>query len=86
MNEKFINANCAQMAAVTMWMYLTSLKLQCNLKYEGWQNDFVVVVYLKEGESIKIQKGFCYTTKKIKKFEADNLTEAFTCVWFSFEY
>ena len=86
MKEKFINANCAQMAAVTMWVYLTSLKLHCNLKFEGGQHDFVVVVYLKEGETIKIPKGYYYTTKKIKKFEADNLTEAFTCVYFTFEY
>ena len=86
MKVKLFNFNCAQMAAVTLWMYLTSLKLHCNLKFEEWQHHFVVVVYLLEGETIKIPKGFCYTTKKIKKFEADNLTDAFTCVWFTFEY
>ncbi len=86
MNEKFINFNCAQMAAVVMWCFLSSLKHHCNIGYHGKNCDIQVEVFLDEGEDIKIPQGYIYTSKEIEHFEGTDKHPAFKCITFKFEY
>lgn len=86
MNEKFINFNCAQMAAVSMWMLFSSLKLHCNLRYYGGRCNIELEVFLHEGDNPEIPQGYYYTSKKIQDFEAEEKHPAFTSITFSFDY
>lgn len=86
MKQKFINLNCAQMAAVAMWMLFTSQGLQS--KVHNYKNvpSFDVVVFLDEGEEIVIPKGYNYTTKTVTHYKQDVTTPPFTSIRFTFEY
>ena len=86
MNEKFVNFNCAQMAAVAMWMLFSSLKLHCNIMYNGDNCDISVDVFLDEGDDIDIPQGYYYTSKDIKNFDATSKHPAFTSITFNFMY
>ena len=86
MNEKFINFNCAQMAAVAMWTYLSSFKHRCTIVYCGKTCDIQVEVYLDEGEDIEIPKGYIYTLKVIDNFVGSDIAPGFKVITFNFEY
>ena len=86
MNEKFINFNCAQMAAVAMWIYLSSFKHHCNIGYCGKTCDIQVEVYLDEGKDIEIPKGYIYTSKEIDQFVGSDKIPGFKIITFNFEY
>lgn len=86
MNEKFLNFNCAQMAAVVMWSYLSSFKRHCNIVYFGRICDFQVEVYLNEDEDIVIPQGYIYTSKKIEHFEGTDKVPDFKLITYTFEY
>lgn len=86
MNEKFINFNCAQMAAVAMWIYLSSFKHHCNIGYCGKTCDIEVEVYLDENEDIKIPQGYMYTSKAIEHFKGTDINLEFKLITFTFEY
>lgn len=86
MNEKFINVNCAQMAAVSMWILMTSQGRQCKLVYYQNAGAFEVVVFLDAGAEVKIPKGYCYTSKSLHHFDASETTPAFSTIAFTFEY
>lgn len=86
MNEKFINVNCAQMAAVSMWILMSSQGRQCKLVYYQNARAIEVVVFLDAGEEVKIPKGYCYTSKSLHNFDASETTPAFYTIAFSFDY
>lgn len=86
MNEKFFNFDCARMAAVAMWFYLSSFKHHCNIGYRGDICDIQVEVYLNEDEDIKIPQGCNYTSKEIEHFEGTDKVPNFKIITFTFEY
>lgn len=86
MNEKFINFDCARMAAVAVWIYLSSFKHHCNIGYRGDICDIEVEVYLNENEDIKIPQGYNYTSKAIEHFEGTDKVPNFKIITFTFEY
>lgn len=86
MNEKFINANCAMMAAVSMWMMFTSLNLQCKMQNVKGASSIDVTVFLDGGEKVKIPKGYCYSSIQITHYKEDVTTPAFDTIRFTFEY
>jgi len=86
MNEKFINFDCARMAAVAVWIYLSSFKHHCNIRYRGKNCDIQVEVYLDESEDIKIPQGYMYTSKAIEHCEGTEIVPEFKIITFTFEY
>lgn len=86
MNEKFINFECARMAAVAMWILISSLKHHCNIVYRGSICDFYIEVYINEEIELEIPQGYYYTSKEIKHFDANDAHPAFKCITFTFEY
>lgn len=86
MNEKFINANCAMMAAVSMWTMFVSLNLQCKMQNFKSASFIDVTVFLDAGEKVKIPKGYCYSSKQITHFKKEVTTPAFYTIRFTFEY
>lgn len=86
MNEIFLNFNCAQMAAVAMWMLMTSQKLQCKLVYYKNLSAIEVVVFLDAGTEVEIPKGYCYTSRSVHHFEETKTTPAIYTIAFTFEY
>lgn len=86
MNEKFINCNCAQMAAVAMWLWLSALKLHCNLKYGGGDSYIIVDVFLDEKKDIDLPPRYLYTSKVVRDFKATKKSSAFRGIEFTFEY
>lgn len=86
MNEKFIDANCAQMAAVSMWMMFVSLNLQCKMQNFKDASSIDVTVFIDAGAKVKIPKGYCYSSKQITHFKKEVTTPAFDTIRFTFEY
>ena len=86
MKEKFVNFNCAQMAAIAMWLYLTSFKHHCNIVYRGKTCDIHVELYLNEDKDINIPNGYYYTSKEIEHFEGTEKVPNFKIITFTFEY
>ena len=86
MNEKFLNFNCAQMAAVVMWSYLSSFKHHCNIGYRGKNCNIHVEVYLNAEDDIIIPQGYIYTSKEIEHFEGTDKVPDFKIVTYTFEY
>lgn len=86
MKEKFINLNCAQMAAVTMWMLFTSLNLTCILKSYKSARSIDLTIFADEGYKLVIPKGYCYTSKEITHFREDVTTPPFQTIRITFEY
>lgn len=86
MNEKFINFNCALMAAVSMWILMTSQCRQCNLGYFQNERTIELVVFLDAGAEVKIPKGYFYTSKSIHHFDASETIPAFYSITFFFKY
>lgn len=86
MNGKFLNFNCAQMAAVVMWSYLSSFKHHCNIVYRGRNCDIHVEVYLNDEDDIIIPQGYIYTSKEIEHFEGTDKVPDFKIVTYTFEY
>lgn len=86
MNKKFFNANCAQMAAVSMWMMFVSLNLQCKMQNHRNASFIDVTVFLDAGAKVKIPKGYCYSSKQITHYKEDVTTPAFDTIRFTFEY
>ena len=86
MKEKFINLDCARMAAVAMWIFLTTFKHHCNMLYRGERFGFQVEVYLNENEDIKIPKGYIYTSKERAHFVGTDKVPSFDIIVFTFEY
>lgn len=86
MNEKFINCNCAQMAAMEMWLWLSALKLHCNLKYGGGDSYIYVEVYLDEKKDINLPPRYLYSSKVVHDFKATKKSSTFRSIEFTFEY
>lgn len=86
MNEKFFNFDCARMAAVAVWIFLSSLKHHCNILYRGKNCGIQVEVYQNEDEDIKIPQGYMYTQKAIEHFEETDKTPGFKLITYTFEY
>lgn len=86
MSEKFMNFNCAQMAAMAMWMLFSSLKLQCKLTCWKHVECFDVTVFLDAGTKVEMPKGYCYSSKQEYHYPESDTTPAFDTLTFTFEY
>lgn len=86
MSEKFANFNCAQMAAIAMWMLFCSLKLQCKLHCFKHAEFFDVTVFFDAGTKVEIPKGYCYSSKQEYHYPENDESPAFETLRFTFEY